>query len=162
VLVLVNTLSVNLAGLLTLWYTGYRPRNWFETADVQRKLVRNVVVFAAAVLLLSAFLGAVTVSSYQASTYEQQVNDDVEELVAQPEYEEMMLLDVEASIDEQTTYEQADPVVFTDDIQHVTVTIGYTAEGDRAALADEIHERVNAHVDYEVSVEVRFIEVERR
>ncbi len=31
VLVLVNVLSVNLAGLLTLWYTGYRPRTCFQS-----------------------------------------------------------------------------------------------------------------------------------
>ncbi|MFC6904823.1 TIGR00341 family protein [Halalkalicoccus tibetensis] len=163
VLVLVNTVSVNLAGLVTLWYTGYRPRQWFETDAVERKLFRNVVVFTTIVLVLSAFLGAVTVSSHQASTLQQGIDEDIETTLEQAEYDHLTLLEVESEVGDETAYEQGAIVDFTQTISHVTVTVGYGAdEGERGALADELHERINERADEEVSVQVQFIEIEER
>ena len=160
VLVLVNTISVNLAGVLTLWYTGYRPQNWFETDDVHQKLVRNVVVFTAAVLLLSAFLGAVTVSSYQTSTVQQEIENDVEAELDQ--HERFTLLGIESSTGEDVTYEQGSIVGINQEITHVTVIVGYENDPDRRTLADELYQRINEGIEQEISVEVRFIEIEQR
>lgn len=162
VLVLVNTVSVNLAGLVTLWYTGYRPRQWFETDDVERKLVRNAVVFAVIVLVLSTFLGAVTLSSHQTSTLQQGINDDISATIDQPEYDHLILLETQTQVGDEVEYEQGSLVDFTQNINHVTVTVGYTDEGDRSALADELHERINERAGQEVSIQVRFIDIEQR
>lgn len=56
VLLAVNVLAINLAGLLTLWYLGYRPRSWIEVPRTRRELLKRVGVLALAILLVSGFL----------------------------------------------------------------------------------------------------------
>ncbi|MFC7006608.1 TIGR00341 family protein [Halalkalicoccus salilacus] len=162
VLVLVNAVSVNLAGVLTLWYTGYRPRNWFDTDDAHRKMLRNVAAFLVIVLVLSLFLGSVTLSTYQTSVFQQEIRSDIEDTLDQPEYDRFTLLDVQSSIGEDVTYEQGSIVGVNQQITHVTITIGYENDPDKETLADTLYERINDGTEQEVSVEVRFIEVERR
>ncbi|WP_122090332.1 TIGR00341 family protein [Halalkalicoccus subterraneus] len=162
VLVLVNAVSVNLAGVATLWYTGYRPQNWFETDDAHRKMLRNVAVFAVIVLVLSGFLGSVTLSTYQTSSFQQEINNDIQDTIDQAEYERFTLLDVQSSTGEDVTYEQGTIVGINQQITQVTVTVGYENDPEQAELADTLYERINEDVDQEVAVEVRFIEVEHR
>lgn len=162
VLVLVNAVSVNLAGVATLWYTGYRPRNWFETDDAHRKMLRNVAVFAVIVLALSVFLGSVTYSTYQTSTVQQEIRNDVHGTLEEAQYEQFSLLELQSSIGEDVTYEQGTIVGINQQITHVTVTVGYEDDPDRGALADTLYERINEGLQHDVAVEVRYIEVERR
>jgi uncharacterized hydrophobic protein (TIGR00271 family) len=162
VLVLVNTVSVNLAGLLTLWYTGYRPQNWFDIGDVNRKIVRNVVVFSAIVVLLSAFLVGVTFSSYQAATIEAEIESEIEETLAQEEYEQLTLIEVETRLEGDIGYERADRIDATQRIDRVVVTVGLGPEGETPGLADELHDRVNQHTEEEVSIQVRYVYIEER
>jgi uncharacterized hydrophobic protein (TIGR00341 family) len=162
VLVLVNTVSVNLAGLLTLWYTGYRPQNWFDIGDVNRKIVRNVVVFSAIVVLLSAFLVGVTFSSYQAATVEAEIESEIEGTLAQEEYEQLTLLEVEMRLEGDIGYERADRIDATQRIERVVVTVGLGPEGETPGLADELHDRVNQHTEEEVSIQVRYVYIEER
>ena len=162
VLVLVNTISVNLAGVLTLWYTGYRPRNWFDIGDVNRKVVRNVVVFSAIVLLLSSFLLGVTFSSHQASIVEAEIESEVERTLAQEEYDQLTLLSVETRLEGDVEYQQADRIAATQSIDRVIVTVGHGPDGQTPGLADELYERVNRHTEDEVSIQVRYVHVEQR
>ncbi|MCL7417154.1 MAG: TIGR00341 family protein, partial [Halalkalicoccus sp.] len=162
VLVLVNAVSVNLAGVATLWYTGYRPRNWFETDDAHRKMLRNVATFAVIVLVLSVFLGGVTYSTYQTSVAQQEIRNDVQATLEQAQYEQFTLLEIESSTGSGVTYEPGSIVGINQGIRHVTITIGYEGDPDRSALADELAKRINEGLQHDVTVEVRFVEVERR
>ncbi len=164
VLVLVNVVSVNLAGLVTLWYTGYRPRNWFETDEAKRQFRRNVAAFVIAVAVLSVFLGGVTYSSYQTSTLEAGIETDVEGVLAQEAYEEFTLLDIRMQLESGATYERTNRVGITGDIETVIVTVGKPpgVETGTDELADALHQRIEERADGGISVQVRFVGIERR
>ena len=75
VLTLVNILSINLAALVTLWYKGYRPHRWFRADEARAATVKRIGVLVVSILILSAFLGGVTLDSYQQA----QTTNDIEE-----------------------------------------------------------------------------------
>ncbi|AHG00473.1 hypothetical protein HALLA_18400 [Halostagnicola larsenii XH-48] len=153
VLVLVNVLSVNLAGLLTLWYAGYRPENLFELGPTQERVRRRVVGLVVIVLLFGVFLGGITYASYSAATFEENTREDIETLLEQPEYDGYQLLELEVVMDEDYPFLSPERVI---------VTIGGPPGETDPELADELHERVNRYGDDSIDVEVRYVEVAHR
>jgi len=154
VLVLVNITSVNLAGLLTLWYTGYRPDQWFEEATAQRNLFRNVALFAVAMVLLSGFLVGTSVTSFQTATFENEVQNDLEELLEGPDYEQYRLLSVEVQTTEDFPFRHHEDVI---------VTIGRTSGGgSQSAVSNEIYAVVEQHSERDVTVQIRYVNVDQR
>ncbi|WP_440992168.1 TIGR00341 family protein [Haloarchaeobius baliensis] len=104
VLVLVNVLSINLAGTATLWYAGYRPEQWFRTDEARTATLQRVAVLVASIAVLSVFLGGVTYMSYTTAAIEDDMIAGVEDTVE--EYPEATLVDVEL-VHEQNVYERA-------------------------------------------------------
>jgi len=104
VLVLVNVLSINLAGTATLWYAGYRPEQWFRTDEARAATLQRIAVLVASIAVLSVFLGGVTYMTYATAAIEDDMVADVEDTVA--EYPEATLVDVEI-IHEQNVYQRA-------------------------------------------------------
>ncbi len=149
-LVLVNVLSVNLSGLLTLWYVGYRPDELFTLGETEQRVRRRVIGLVVIVLLFSMLLGAITYSSWVAGNFEEDARDEVELVVEQEEFAQFQLLDLEVVMDDEYPVQGPD---------HVIVTIG-GPPGERAPeLADVIHDRVNQHSTDRVGVEIRYVEV---
>lgn len=153
VLVFVNVLSVNLAGLLTLWYAGYRPENLFELGPTQERVRRRVVGLVVIVILFGVFLGGITYASYSAATFEENAREDVETLLEQPEYDGYQMLELEVVMDED--YPFLSP-------KRVIVTVGVPPGESAPELADELHERVNRHGADSIDVEIRYVEVAQR
>ncbi|NGM68346.1 TIGR00341 family protein [Natronolimnobius sp. AArcel1] len=153
VLVLVNVLSVNLAGLLTLWYTGYRPENLFSIGQTEQRVRRRVLGLAAIVLIFAVFLGAITYTSFVAATFEENAREEVEMILAEDEFEQYQLLEFEVVMDDE--YPFVGP-------ERVVVTIGGPAGESPPALADRIHEQINEHSDETVAVEIRYFETVER
>jgi len=154
VLVLVNIISVNLAGLVTLWYTGYRPENWFETAAAERKLLRNVALFAVGMIVLSTFLVGATVASYQTATFENDIQNDLDGLLDEPEHEQYRLLSVEIEMTEDFPFRHPDRVI---------VTVGQLGDTPRQSmLSNEIYAVVDEHSDRDIAVQVRYVEIDER
>ncbi len=149
VLVLVNVLSVNLAGLVTLWYTGYRPESLFELEPTQKRVRRQIAALALVVLVFSAFLGGITYNSYVAGTFEQDAREEVE-LLLEEEYDELQLVGLEVELDDDYPFRSPDRVV---------VRIAGPPGETYPELAERIHERISVHADQPVDVEVRFVEV---
>ncbi len=152
VLVLVNMLSINLAGLATLWYLGYRPRSRFEVKQSHRVMLRRGVALAAGVVLLSLFLGSVTYTSFQDATLEAGVQGDVEAVLDSPAYADLVLLEVEVEYNEQRPFHRS---------EQVTVTVGRPFGTPYPELAERLAARINSRIDYDVAVQVRFVEVDQ-
>jgi uncharacterized hydrophobic protein (TIGR00341 family) len=76
VLVLVNLLSINLAALVVLWYAGYRPEHLFHRGEARRETLKRVTVLVVAILVLSAFLGGVTLDSINRASVEEQLREN--------------------------------------------------------------------------------------
>jgi len=151
VLVLVNFLSINLAALAVLWYQGYRPRQLFYEDRARTATIKRIAVLAAAIAVLSVFLGGATYFSYQGSVVEQQVRSDVGTVLDRPAYDHLELL--------QLTVEQGG-LPFAPDPQRVVVTVGHPPGRSYPGLADDLFAEIQTGED--LAVEVRFVEVQVR
>ncbi|GAB3037001.1 TIGR00341 family protein [Natronobiforma cellulositropha] len=152
VLVFVNVLSVNLAGLLTLWYAGYRPESFFDLEPTQARVRRQVSVLVVVVLVFSLFLGAITYNSYQAATFEQEANEAVTAAL-ESSYPAVQLLELEVVLDDEYPFRGPDRVV---------VTVGGPPGEAYPGLVELLSERINAQASEPVDVEVRFVDVLER
>lgn len=147
VLVAVNALSINLAALVVFWYSGYRPEQWFALDQARNALFKRGGMLLIAILVLSAFLGGVTFTSFQSAAAENDIDTQVADELA--DYENLELLDVEVRSGD-------DPILRSPEL--VVVTVGRATDAPPPALAERLAERLAEH---DVSVEVRFVELQR-
>nr|WP_303648708.1 TIGR00341 family protein [Haloarchaeobius litoreus] len=149
VLVLLNVLSINLAGTATLWYAGYRPRQWFRTDEARSVTLQRIGVLVASIAVLSVFLGGVTYISYTTATIEDDMVAGVQDTV--DEYPEATLVDIELVHDD-NVYERA----FDPRPERVVVTVA-RPPGESYPLLPERIASVLRNGDGLV-VEVRYID----
>ena len=150
VLVFVNVLSVNLAGLITLWYLGYRPERLFQRDRAFRRVRKQVVGLVVVVLVFSTFLGAITYGDFTAATFEEDARGEAETLLATEEYAAYELIDIEVRLDDNFPFRSPERVV---------VTIGGPPDAAPVGIAAELEARISAHTDAPVAVEVRYVAV---
>jgi uncharacterized hydrophobic protein (TIGR00341 family) len=152
VLVAVNVLSINLAALVVLWYSGYRPQQFFQRDQARVATLKRVVFLVGAIAVLSLFLGGVTYDSYQTATTEQDIRAGVDAELEDPAYDgyELVELDVETA---------SEYVLFQRPAE-VVVTVGVPPDAPRPGLAAAIDERLAAEYGLDVGVQVRYLEIE--
>ena len=149
ILLLVNVLSINLAALIVLWYKGYRPSQWFRTDEAQSATITRIGVLLSAIVLLSAFLGGVTLDSFERANTEEQIRAGAEGVVAEAG---ATVVEIEIEHTNTAVFQQPSSVVVTVGVPPGEATPSVTADLD--AMADRI---ANRNVD----TEVRFVTVER-
>lgn len=93
VLLLVNVVSVNLAGTLTLNYQGYSPSSYFKELESNKKVLKRVGMYAGFLLILSIFLGAVTINSYSSAKFQENVREISDQKIEN--YEELRLKSID-------------------------------------------------------------------
>jgi uncharacterized hydrophobic protein (TIGR00341 family) len=153
VLVLVNVLSINLAALVVLWYTGYRPDHWFNEDDARRATLSRVAALVVAIVLLSAFLGGVTLDSFQRATTEQQIQTAAGDAVdAYETPHDLQLLSVEVEYPGAVPFQNPDCVVVT-----VGIPPGETVTG----LAVNVRQRIGTETDSDLTVQLRYVQTEQ-
>ena len=157
VLVSVNVLSINLAVLATLWYSGYRPDRLFRTDEARTATLSRIATLAVAIGLLALVLGGVTLVSYQQGVAEQTVREETRATVADVEGAEVVSVSV--------TFAPFEPRVerlFDAEIERVTVTVTRANGVDTPDLADRLADRLAAaSAGDDVDVEVRYVAVDR-
>ncbi|MFB6154383.1 MAG: TIGR00341 family protein, partial [Haloferacaceae archaeon] len=158
ILVLVNFLSINFAALAVLWYEGYRPEQFLRLDEAKTATLKNLAVLGVGILVLSAFLGGVTYSSYQTATFERQTNAAVEETVAA--HDDLSVVSVDVRYRDTPLFSRPSRVV---------VTVGYPLGSDPPRLAADLDRRINAldHGPFSdilgrdrLDVEVRYVAVD--
>jgi len=154
ILTLVNTLSINIAAIAVLWYSGYRPERWFRFDETRTVMLKRVAVLVAAIAVLSVFLGGVTYTSYQNAVTEDEIRADVSDVVGNEEFASTTLLS--------TRVEFSDAVLLPQ-IERVVVTVGVPPEnGERVSgLASRIDARVDRTAGYDIETQVQYVETER-
>ncbi|SFB81057.1 TIGR00341 family protein [Halobiforma haloterrestris] len=150
VLVSVNVLSVNLAGLVTLWYVGYRPDDLFSLGETEQRVRRRVIGLAAIVFVFALFLGAITYTSYVSTTFEENAREEVELVLSEEEFEQYRLLEFEVVMDDDYPFRSP---------QRVIVTIGGPPSETPPVLAETLRDRIGRHTDEPIDVEVRYVNV---
>jgi uncharacterized hydrophobic protein (TIGR00341 family) len=149
VLVLVNLLSINLSGLIVLWYLGYKPKSWFRLSETRTILFKRITVLVVAIGLLSVFLGGVTYATIESATFQNDAQSDIEAVLANTEGAE--LLDVRFVGGENLPFQSSEKVV---------VTVGHPPGAELPDLADRLSIRINGNTEKRVTVQVRYIETE--
>ncbi|MEF8829080.1 MAG: TIGR00341 family protein [Haloarcula sp.] len=148
VLVLVNVLSINLAVLVGLWYQGYRPEHWFQESDARSATVKRIGVLVLSILVLSAFLGGVTLDSYQRATTESDIRENIEGSVGPPS----RVLSVEVESTNTAIFQQP---------RRVVVTIGLPPGAEQPLLAEQLDAVADDAAGRDVATEVHYVTVER-
>ena len=151
VFVLVNVLSINLAALTVLWYAGYRPKAWFRVSDVRSAVVKRIVVLVLVILLLSSFLGAITYDAHISSLEEETVETAVSDVLDHAENEQLRL--------DEVTVSRTDDIAFSE-VDEVVVSLSVPPDEPSPRLAEPIREAIVSELGYDVSVEVRYLEVQ--
>ncbi|MFB6138939.1 MAG: TIGR00341 family protein [Halosimplex sp.] len=150
-LVLVNTFSINLTALVTLWFSGYRAQGERERRESWARVQNLVVVLAVATLLLAAVLGAFTYSTYRAGASTERVRSAVRDVLARERYANLTLTAV--------TVEYGDEP-FSRHPTRVVATV--TTPGGRLYphLDDDISRRLHRDAGVAARTAVRFVPVE--
>ena len=149
ILVLVNVLSINLAALVVLRYSGYRPTDWFQLDEARGATLRRVGVLLVAIVALSAFLGGVTYDSFQGATTEERIRDATTAALNESDTNARLIaLDVNRS----GNFVLRHPV-------GITVTVG-VENRETANLAERIDRHVERAIDREIGTAVRYVVVE--
>lgn len=149
VLVLVNIFSINLAVLVGLWYQGYRPEHWFREGAARSATVKRIGVLVLSILVLSAFLGGVTLDSFNRANTDERIQERVEGAVEPP----LHVIDVEV--------EHSSGIVSREP-RRVVVTIGIEPGTETPQLADQLDGVADSAAGRDVAVSVRYIGVQQR
>lgn len=59
-LLVINLVSINLAGTFTLWFQGYEPGKWYEQEGAKQVTKSRLFILIALILVVATFLGFVT------------------------------------------------------------------------------------------------------
>jgi len=94
VLVLVNLLSINIAGIVTIWIKRYEPTHWYDAQQARRATLLRLAGFGLAVLVLTSFLAASSLDARENAAFEDRV-----EAVAADSTDRLLAVDVEYRAD---------------------------------------------------------------
>jgi len=134
VLVLVNLLSINVAGVAAIWLKRYRPTHWYDAKEARRLTGRRLLIFGVSILLLSSFLATSSLAARENAQFEATVETIAEDATGN-------LLAVEFSYEPNLLTQQPD-----------TVTVRVYGENPPAAAA--LRERVREQTGVDVEVRV--------
>lgn len=151
VLVFVNLISINLAGLLTLWYAGYRPERIFETSLARRQVITQVGLYGIAVAGLSSFLVASSVTAVRQAEFERETRRAVESVLAEPPFEAFSLLSIQVSFEETPVFGAP---------RSVLVEIGTSSTVEHAGLAEAIKNHITERTGESIRVDLRVLTTE--
>ena len=134
VLVLVNLLSINVAGVATVWLRRYKPTHWYDAREARRLTGRRLLLFGLAILVLTSFLATSSLAARENAQFERTV-----ERIAETSTDN--LLSVEFAYEANLLTQQP---------HSVTVRV-YDADPPQAAV---LRERIREETGTEVRVRV--------
>jgi uncharacterized hydrophobic protein (TIGR00341 family) len=151
VLALVNGLSINFAALLVLWYSGYRPNQWFKLDEARAATLKRIGILAVAIALLSVFMGGVTYDSFQNAATEDAIREEIEGVVGTEQYPDATILEVEV---------QYSDTILLRDPTRVIVTVGVPPGRTPEGLVGRLDDQVDSVAGYDIDTQVRYVTTE--
>src|SRR6056297_3603444 len=94
VLVVVNLLAINLSALLLLYAAGFRPLETRDMTAVRSAVYSRIVTVALAIAVLSLILGAVTWTTFQTQSLEQETQQTLRQDVEEADIDGVELVEV--------------------------------------------------------------------
>ena len=146
VLLAVNMLAINLTGLVTLWYLGYRPQSWVQIPQTRRAFLKRGGALLLAIVVTSAFLWNVTYANVQRSQLEDALEQEIGDLLSTEAYKNATLMDVSVV---------QDRAELTPKTEKVIVTIGRPPDERYKALPATINQQIEDEIGHNVTVDIR-------
>ena len=153
VLVVVNLLAINVSALVLFWLAGFKPLDAGQFEGVRASLVSRVVVIVIAIAVLSLALGAVTWTTFQTQSFEQQTQTEFQQRFDEADIEGVELVSV--TVD----YEPVDLLLGNEPRIDVLVAIPRDLEAP-PDLAQRWDDELTEEFDRDVVVRVGFIEAQ--
>ena len=150
ILVLVNLLAINLAGLGVFWYLGYRPRTWLGVEHTQKTLFKRSAALVLAILVISVPLFVTTHSKIQAVHLEDNVEGNVQEALERPRYSDVTLRSVRVV---------KDPSKVTHPPERAVVTLGVPPGKHYSELPTVIAKSVTERTSRNIDIRVEYVYV---
>ena len=150
ILVLVNLLSINLAGLGVFWHLGYRPRTWLGVEHTRKTLLKRSAALVLAILVISAPLLMTTHSKIQGAQLEDRAEGNVREALERPQYSDVTIRSVRVV---------KDPSTVTHPPERVVVTLGVPPGKHYPGLPATVGESVTAGTSRNLDVRVEYVYV---
>ncbi|WIV66780.1 TIGR00341 family protein [Natrialbaceae archaeon AArc-T1-2] len=151
VLMLVNTFSINLAALLTLWAGEYRPPGLFDVPRARKQALTFAAILGTIMVVLLVPLAGATLAELEATQLESDATTEVEGVLADPAYDGLEAESVTVEFDDDYPVRSIEEVV-------VTIT-GPDAEPE-PGLTERLVAAIEPHAEDQVSIEVRFVVAE--
>jgi uncharacterized hydrophobic protein (TIGR00341 family) len=150
-LLLANVVLINLTAFVTLWALDYRSLIFGDVINDLSFDVSTIFSMAVAVVLI-AILVVTAFGMYQYFTLSRTVNQNVNEVFTEPEYDQLELGQVQVAYGIGSLFGTSGSV---------TVVVGRPADENYPRLAETIQQRINADTNQPITVEVRFINYQR-
>ena len=144
VLVAVNLVAINLVAVFVFNVLGYRPGRTGNEEAVRSTVRRRLSVLLVSLLVLSSFLGVVTIGEIRASTMEEDVRADVEGVLASPEYADVEVVAIQFIGDDSLPVSQP---------ERVEVIVGHPPDQSHPGLATDLRAAVDPSIVVDLSFE---------
>jgi uncharacterized membrane protein len=152
-LLLLNMVLINITAFLALRSLGYRSSS--DDSGVETlQFDRRTIIYAIGAIAVILLLGVMTVSTYQYFLFGQTVNRNVNDVLSQPPYTHLELVQV------QTDY-GGGPVFERPTKRTVTIIIRRSSNETYPHLSAVLQRRIAADTDKAVTVSVRFIDYQQ-
>lgn len=150
VLLLMNIFLINVSAFVALTAFGYRAPASTSVLDHVHFDLSTVAYAVLAALALVALAGAV-ISTYQYLVLVQTVNQNVDEVLAEPQYDSLRLVS--------TRIDYGPPALFSGAAETISVTVSHPeGSGSYPELSATLHRRIARNVPRDVTVRVTFTE----
>lgn len=150
VLVAVNVLAINLAGLGVFWYLGYRPLTWLGVEHSRETVLKRSVILVLVLLAVSVPLWVNTNAKIQGAQLEDRIETSVRETINQPRY---------AAVTVESVRVQRDLTDFTHQPDGVVVVLGVPPDAHYPQLSDVVAGAITEQTTRDLSVRVEYLHV---
>jgi uncharacterized hydrophobic protein (TIGR00341 family) len=152
ILVLVNILAINLAGLAVFWHLGYRPPTWFGVQHSRKTVLKRSAVLLLVLLTVSVPLWVNTSTKMQGARLEDSIETGVRETLEQPQYADVVVDSVRVETDQSDV---------THPPEQVVVRLGIPPEKHYPQLSSVLAEALTERMDRTMGVRVEYLHVDR-
>jgi uncharacterized hydrophobic protein (TIGR00271 family) len=153
VLVVVNLLAINISALVLFYLSGFKPLEADQYEGVRASVFSRIVVIAVGIAVLSLVLAGVTWATFQTQSFEQRVQRDLQQRVAEADIEGVELVSV--TVD----YEPEDLLLGNEPVVNVLVGVPRDLEAP-PDLAQRWDDRLTEEFGHELVVRVGFVEAQ--
>ncbi|MFC7203060.1 TIGR00341 family protein [Haloferax namakaokahaiae] len=153
ILVLVNLLAINISALVLFYWSGFKPLEAGQFEGVRSNVFTRIVTIAIAIAVLSIVLGAVTWTTFQTESFEQQTKTAIQQDFDEANIEGVEL--VEVTVD----YTPTDILLGNEPEVNILIGIPRNVEAP-PDLAQRFDDQLTERFGRDVYVRVGFVEAQ--